>query len=313
MKILITGATGLVGRALSLELIQRGHSLHWLCRQVNKLSPGLQQKGQAFAWDGLSDQIPRESLRAIDAVIHLAGEPVASGLWTAAKKNKIYRSRVQSTHALSQALEREGTKVAVWLNASAIGYYGDRGAETLSESSASGEGFLAEVCRDWEQALWQTYPVSSRQIALRTGLVLARPELGGLLARLLPAYKLGLGARLGSGQQWMSWIHLQDLVKLYAWALENEAVRGALNAVSPFAVNQDEWHASLAQAVHRPAFLAAPEWALRAALGELSQILLASQKVSAEKALSLGFRFAYPGLPECLQNLSGKGEAEPKP
>lgn len=238
-------------------------------------------------------------LEACDRVVHLAGEPVAQR-WTPAAKQRIHDSRVDGTRRLVDALARQSRRPPVLLCASAVGYYGSCGDETLTELSLPGSDFLARVVVDWEDAARSAEPLGIRVVRLRFGMVLGH---GGALAKLLPPFRYGVGGRLGSGQQWMAWIHIQDAVNLILFALDFPAIRGPINATAPHPVTNDEFTSRLAMALHRPAILPVPGFALRIALGEMSEMLLASQRVLPSVAKSAGFSFQYPDLQAALDNL----------
>ncbi len=238
-------------------------------------------------------------LEACDRVVHLAGEPVAQR-WTPAAKQRIHDSRVDGTRRLVDALARQSRRPPVLLCASAVGYYGSCGDETLTELSPPGSDFLARVVIDWEDAARSAEPLGIRVVRLRFGMVLGH---GGALAKLLPPFRYGVGGRLGSGQQWMAWIHIQDAVNLILFALDFPAIRGPINATAPHPVTNDEFTSRLAMALHRPAILPVPGFALRIALGEMSEMLLASQRVLPSVAKSAGFSFQYPDLHAALENL----------
>ena len=290
MRILLTGGTGFIGRALGTELARRGHELVCLVRDPSRAS--LPYPAELVPWQG---EVP--ALRDIDAVIHLAGESIGGKRRSKAQKTKIIESRVATAKALGEGICRAaGHRPRAFISAAAIGYYGDRGDEVLNEESTPGEGFLAETCLAWEAAASEAGE-GLRVVCVRTGLVLGRE--GGALAAMLPLFKAGLGGRLGSGRQWMSWIHLDDLVQLYCFALENEAVSGPVNGVAPHPVTNAEFTKSLGTQLKVPAFLPAPAFALKLALGEMSALLLESQRVRS-RATELGFRFRYERVGEAL-------------
>ena len=254
--------------------------------------------------DADADQLA-EILGSCDGLVHLGGEPVAQR-WTPAAKKRIHDSRVEGTRRLVDALARLSRRPRVLVCASAVGYYGSRGDETLTELSPPGSDFLARVVMDWEDAAQSAEQLGIRVVRLRFGMVLGA---GGALAKLLPLFRWGLGGRLGSGQQWMAWIHLQDAVNLILFALDFSAIRGPINATAPHPVTNDEFTGRLAIALHRPAILPVPRFALRIALGEMSEMLLASQRVLPSVAKSAGFPFQYPDLHAALENLlNSQGE-----
>jgi uncharacterized protein (TIGR01777 family) len=235
-------------------------------------------------------------LRDAEAVIHLAGEPVAQR-WTAEAKRRIRESRIEGTRNLVQAMAKLPRAPQALICASAVGYYGSRGDETLTEQSAPGAGFLPEVCTAWESAAAGAEPLGIRVVSLRTGVVLARH--GGALARMLPPFRMGVGGRLGSGRQWMSWIHLEDLCEMYCFAAE-QPVRGALNGVAPQPVTNADFTRVLGSVLHRPAVFPVPPIALRLLFGEMSEVLLASQRILPKAAGEAGFRFRFSQLDAAL-------------
>jgi uncharacterized protein (TIGR01777 family) len=243
------------------------------------------------------------ALRGADAIVHLAGEGIAEARWTASRKRAIRDSRVDTSLALVRALGQLDASVRprVLVSASAIGWYGDRGDTPLHEQSAPGEGFLAEVCRDWEGAVFEAQALNVRTVAVRIGVVLGRD--GGALKPLLPLFRLGLGGRVGSGRQWFSWIHLRDLVGLLRHVVENPRAVGPVNGVAPEPVTNATFTAELGRVLHRPAVLPVPAMALRAVLGEMSSVLLASQRVEPTAARQLGYSFQYPTLRSALDDL----------
>ena len=242
---------------------------------------------------------PAESLREADAVIHLAGEPLAQR-WTAEAKRRIRESRVAGTRNLVEALAALPRRPEALICASAIGYYGSRGDEVLTESSAPGSGFLPEVCVAWEREAQAAEAFGMRVVRVRTGLVLDAG--GGALVRMLPPFRMGVGGRLGSGRQWMSWIHLEDLAALFQFAVESQ-VRGPLNAVAPNPVTNSDFTRELARALRRPAVFPVPGFALRLLFGEMADVLLASQRVAPGAAEAAGFRFRFPQLAPALEGL----------
>ncbi len=280
MNISITGASGFIGRHLVKSLAQAGHSPRALSRHAP----------------------PAESLREADAVIHLAGEPVAQR-WTAEAKRRIRESRVEGTRNLVAALAALPRRPEALICASAIGYYGSRGDEILTESSAPGSGFLPEVCVAWEREAQAAEAFGMRVVRVRTGLVLDAG--GGALVRMLPPFRMGLGGRLGSGRQWMSWIHLEDLAALFQFAVERQ-VRGPLNAVAPYPVTNSDFTRELARTLGRPAVFPVPGFALRLLFGEMADVLLTSQRVVPGAAEAAGFRFRFPQLAEALAGLLGR-------
>ena len=296
MKIAITGASGLIGRRLLKTLAKEGHALHALSRHAGtNLPPGV----RISAWDPEKGEPPEEALRGADAVIHLAGENVAQR-WTAEAKRRIRESRVAGTRNLVRAMAKLERKPGALVCASAVGYYGSRGDETLTEASAPGSGFLPEVCVAWEREAQAAEALGIRVARMRTGVAL--DPRGGAMKKLLPAFRMGVGGRLGDGRQWMPWIHLDDLAALFLFVLENR-VAGPVNAVAPRPVTNAGFTRELAGALHRPALLPVPKMALRLLLGEMSEVLLASQRVVPQAAEAAGFRFQFPELSGALGDL----------
>ena len=296
MNITISGASGFIGRHLLKSLAKAGHSLQVLSRHAGgNLPAGV----RISAWDPLQGPPPAESLRETDAIIHLAGEPVAQR-WTAEAKQRIRESRVTGTRNLVEALATLTRRPEALICASAIGYYGSRGDEILTESSAPGSGFLPELCVAWEREAQAAEAFGMRVVRVRIGLVLDAG--GGALPRMLPPFRMGVGGRLGSGRQWMSWIHLEDLAALFQFAVESQ-VRGPLNGVAPHAVTNSDFTRELARALGRPAVFPIPGFVLRLLFGEMADVLLASQRVTPGAAEAAGFRFRFPQLAPALAGL----------
>jgi len=296
MNITISGASGFIGRRLLKVLGSAGHSLHVLSRHAGANMPA---GVRLSVWDPMKGQPPRESLENADAVVHLAGEPVAQR-WTPEVKRRIRESRVEGTRRLVESLSALPRRPGVLVAASAVGYYGSRGDELLDESSPPGAGFLPEVCVAWEKEAQAAATLGMRVASIRIGLVL--DPRGGALARMLLPFRLGAGGRLGSGQQWMSWIHLADLVEQFRFSIENP-VAGVWNGVAPVAVTNREFSKELAQALHRPAFFPVPPLALKVLFGEMSTVLLESQRVAPRAAQAAGFRFRFSQLGPALADL----------
>jgi uncharacterized protein (TIGR01777 family) len=298
LNITITGASGFIGRRLTKLLSANGHTLHVLSRHAGAdLPPNV----RFSVWDVLTGAPPEASLRDAEVVIHLAGEPVAQR-WTAEAKRRIRESRVAGTRNLVETLGKLSHRPRALICASAIGYYGSRGDEILTEASAPGSGFLPEVCLAWEREAAGAEQLGMRVVRLRTGVVLARH--GGALARMLPPFRMGVGGRLGNGRQWMSWIHLDDLCEMFRFAAEEE-VRGVMNGVAPYPVINADFTRALAAALKRPAIFPVPSIALRLLFGEMAEVLLASQRVSPKGADEAGFRFRYPQLAAALADAVG--------
>ena len=279
------------------RLLARGDAVNYLGRQR---SAELDSRAAYHPWKNVKELPPLDSMPRLDAVVHLAGEPIAQR-WTQPAKKRIYTSRVEGTRQLVSAIGRLRHKPTVLVSASAIGYYGDRGDETLIERSAWGNGFLTGVCRDWEREALRAREFGLRVVTPRFATVLGRE--GGALPRMLTPFRYGLGGKFGDGRQWMSWIHMEDLLRLLLFAIENPAVSGAINASSPRPVTNAEFTSTLAAALHRPAILAVPKMALRLALGEMSTVLLGSLRVLPQRTEQMGFRFEQPKLARALAHL----------
>lgn len=299
MRTLVTGATGLIGR----NLVKALESPVVLSRNPENAKRAL-NVSETYAWEPEAGPPPAEALRGVDVVFHLAGDPVAEGRWTAGKKGRILSSRVLGTRNLVSRLESLEQKPRALISASAVGYYGARGDEVLDENSTAGNDFLAEVCKSWEAEATRAAGFGVRVVTPRIGVVLGPG--GGALAKMLAPFKLGLGGRLGSGRHWMSWIHVDDVVGLLLHAAQVKGISGALNAVAPAPVTNREFTRELASALHRPAIFPAPEFALRLALGEVTSVLLASQRVMPRVAEKTGYRFRHATLDRALRAALGQ-------
>jgi uncharacterized protein (TIGR01777 family) len=300
MNILITGATGFVGRRLCEMLHQAGHTVRALSRDSVAAKQRVPHLKEVFPWNPLQELPPLQAFEGCDAVINLAGESIA-GRWTTAKKQLIRDSRVLGTKNLVNALAQLSSRPKVLISASAIGYYGDRGEETLTEDAAPGSDFLAQVCRDWENEALKAESLGMRVVRLRIGLVLGRG--GGTLQALLPLFRVGLGGPLGSGRQWWSWIHRDDLCRLIVQILANENVSGPINATAPQPVRQKEFAQVLGRVLRRPAFLPTPAFALKIALGEFADGILASQRALPRRAQEMSYRFQFEELEGALREI----------
>ncbi len=290
MQITLTGATGFVGNGLVARFEAAGHKLHLLARKPHASIP-------TSIWDA-TKAAPAEAFANADAVIHLAGEPV-SQRWNAAVKERIRNSRTEGTRHIVDAIGRMSKKPSVLISASAVGYYGSRGDEVLTESSKPASDFLGDVCVGWEREALRAKTMGVRVVLPRISLVLGKE--GGALAKMLPPFKAGLGGTLGAGTQWMAWIHLDDLIGLMEFALKTPTLEGPVNAAAPNPVRNTEFTRQLAKAVHRPALFPVPEFALKLLFGEMARIVIASQRVIPQAAEKAGFTFEYPELPEALR------------
>ncbi len=291
MRTLISGSTGLIGTALTRNLESLGHQVTRLTRPGSSV-PGV-------AWDPQSGTIDHSGLDGFDAVVHLAGENILNRRWTPAQKARIRDSRVRGTTLLAQALADVDRKPAVMVCASAAGYYGDRGDELLTDDSPAGSGFLATATREWEESAGPAKSAGIRVVNMRIGIVLSAA--GGMLKRVLPIFRLGLGGRLGPGTQYMSWITRADLIDAFVWVLEHEQISDGLNVVSPNAVTNAEFTRTLARVLKRPAPFAVPSIALRITQGEVSEVILASVRMDSRRLRESGFRFRHSELDTALR------------
>jgi len=300
MKILVSGSHGLVGKALIRTLTSEGHEVIRLVRRGRSVgSPEIE-------WHPNQGLIDAEHLEGFDAVVHLAGESIASGRWTAEKKQKIRDSRVKGTELLSRSLARLSRPPATFVCASAIGYYGDRGDEVLTEQSTRGNGFLAEVCVEWENATASVAEKGIRIVNTRFGIILAAD--GGALAKMLPPFRMGIGGRIGSGKQWMSWIALDDVVGGIRFGLVTETVGGPVNFVAPGPVTNSEFTKTLGRILSRPTFFPIPAFGVRLAFGEMADaLLLSSQRVQPQQLLDSGYSFKFRQVEDALRHALQSG------
>lgn len=298
MKILVTGATGLVGSALAALLERRGDQVLRVTRTPSAGIPG------TVVWDPERGSLDAAALEGIDAAVHLAGENIAAGRWNAARKQRIRESRVRSTRFLVRALGGLARPPRCLVSASAVGYYGNRGAEILREDSLPGSGFLPEVCLAWEREAQAATATGIRTVLLRIGVVLSGR--GGMLARLIPLFRLGLGGRIGSGDQYMSWVTLEDLVEIVLHALGDESLSGPVNAVTPNPVRNAEFTKTLGRILRRPTFFAVPAPLARLALGKMADaLLLASARAEPAALERASFSFRWPRLEPALRRILG--------
>lgn len=296
MKILVSGSHGLVGTALLKRLSSEGHETYRLIR-------GEPEAGSHdISWDPFKGTIGVECLNSIDAVIHLAGENIASGRWTDAKKKAILESRVKGTRVLSEALARLAQPPSTLISASAIGYYGDRGEQLLTEDSVPGSDFLADVCKQWEAAAEPAVQKGIRVVFARFGIILDAND--GALSKMLPPFRMGAGGRVGDGKQWMSWIALDDVTNALSLVLQTDSLRGPINFVAPEPVTNAEFTKALGTALARPTVFPIPAFGVRLIFGEMADaLLLSSQKVDPQVLKSAGYQFAYPNIDSALKHV----------
>jgi uncharacterized protein len=296
MKVLVTGASGLVGTKLIPALKAEGQQVLRMVRTTPK------DKASEIFWSPQGGALGAGDLEGLNAVVHLAGENLAEGRWTEEKKRNIRESRVKGTRLISETLAKLKAKPDVLVSASAVGFYGDRGDEILDERSSSGDDFLAEVCREWELATEAAAQSGVRVVNLRFGVILS-PD-GGALAKMLTPFRLGVGGKIGSGDQYMSWIAIDDAVGAIMHALTNEALRGPVNVVAPEAVTNRDFTKALGHALSRPTIFPVPAFAARLAFGEMADAtLLSSQRVEPAVLKETGFRFQYPKLEDALRHV----------
>jgi uncharacterized protein len=299
LKILISGASGLVGKSLTSALKGQGHSVARMVR------PGGARATGDVAWDPRAATVDVAAMEGFDAVVHLSGANISEGRWTGARKAELRSSRVDTARVLVDALATLEEKPGVFVCASAVGFYGDRGEEILTESSANGADFLGLLVRDWEAEAVRAETSGPRVARMRFGVVLSSE--GGALPAMRNLFQFGLGGRLGSGRQWMSWIALEDAVEILSMAIADERISGALNVVAPNPVRNADFTRVIASVLRRPAFFAAPVFALRLALGEMADaLLLASERVVPERLVELDYRFRFAELEPALRSILGR-------
>jgi uncharacterized protein (TIGR01777 family) len=297
MRVLITGASGLIGSALADALLARGDEVIGLSRDPERARPK-NPTVHWHAWQATTERPPPEALEGVDGVVNLIGEEINQRLTDQAKV-RIRESRLAGTRNLLQGIEAAPSKPGVFIGQSAIGYYGDRGAKLLDEESQPGEGYTAEIPIDWERAEREAEGVVPRVVIIRTGLVLSKH--GGLLKQLLLPFKLGVGGPIAGGEQFMSWIHIDDEVGLLLWALDNDSVSGTINATAPNPVTNRDFSKALGRALHRPAVMRVPKFAVSALRGgELADAVAGGARVLPRRALDGGYEFRHPELDEAL-------------
>lgn len=301
MIILAAGASGFIGRAVVRELRSAGHEIIVLTRDSKRASGVIGKGVTLLDWDAKNVSAWGEQIKRIDAIVNLTGESIASKRWSAAQKEKITRSRTEATETLVHAVRLTSQRPRVLINASAVGYYGSVPEGDVNESMPSGTGFLADVCRRWEESALKAEAYGMRVVLLRIGVALGRD--GGALAKMLLPFKLFAGGSLGSGEQWFPWIHRDEIGKIMNYCLENDTIKGAVNACSPNPVRMREFAAALGNVLHRPAWAPVPALVLKTLLGELSEMLLTGQKAIPSKLLQNDYRFQFPVLSDALTSI----------
>jgi uncharacterized protein (TIGR01777 family) len=293
MKIVVAGGSGFLGEPLVKRLLARGHDVAVLTRNAAHVGAG-----RAVEWDARSQGAWSDEAASAEVVINLAGENVGDGRWTAKRKQRMVASRIDATHAIVEALRRDASRPRTMINASAVGFYGDRGDEVLDEHSSRGDGFLAELVEQWEAAAREAESIA-RLAVLRFGVVLDSD--GGALKKMALPFKLGVGGPIGNGEQWLSWVDREDVMKMVEWVIDRDVARGIYNVTSPQPVRNREFARALGRALHRPAFLPTPAFVLRLAFGQMGEeVLLAGQRVIPRRAEAEGFAFARPAIDGAL-------------
>jgi hypothetical protein len=297
--VLITGASGLIGKPLSRLLLENGYTVHQLSRNISKANKDV----KIFKWDVSRMTIDESCLDNVDAIINLAGEGIADKAWTNKRKIEIVKSRTDSLKLLYDLLKKKPEhNVKTFISSSAVGHYGDRKDEILNEKSEPGTDFMANTCLSWERSAVKIEALVPRLIIFRTGVVLSKE--GGALPQLAKPIKLGFGAVLGTGKQWVPWIHIEDTIRIFLYALENENINGVFNMAAPFPVTNAELTKACANQFKKPLWLPhVPEIALRIALGEMSRVVLNSTRISADKLIETGFKFKFSKIESALQHL----------
>lgn len=299
MRVLVTGATGFIGKRVVNYLLNSGDEVVVLTRNVAEARNKLGEKCHYYEWKETTGTLPpEEAFRGVEGIINLMGEGIAEKRWSEEQKKKIYDSRIMSTGNLIKRIEGLQERPQVFVSASAIGIYGDRGEEEISEESSPAHDFLAKVCIDWEAVANKAKELGLRVVLVRTGVVLG-PN-GGALKKMLPAFKFGAGGVIGDGHQYMSWIHVDDLAQMYVTCLKNPEVQGAVNGTAPHPVSNKEFTKTLGKTLHRPTIAAVPAFVLKLIFGEMSKVLLAGAKVIPRKIREKNFNFQYPTLDRAL-------------
>lgn len=299
-KVVVAGATGLIGTALVNALLARNDKIVVVSRSPHSKVP-VHPNLRSVVWDPENETRVVHEVDGADAVVNLAGEPIAGKRWSGRQKQRILTSRVSATHTIARSIQAARQRPSVLVNASAVGYYGPHGNEELTEESKAGQGYLAETCKAWEAHAIRIQDFGVRVVRLRTGIVL--DSKGGALKMMLPPFRMGFGGWLGDGNQWMSWIHLEDMVSMILFSLDQPKTTDAVNATAPQPVTNKAFSMVLAQTLKRPCFAPVPAFVLKLILGEMSELLLTGQRVVPRKSQELGFVFRHPDIRGALQAL----------
>lgn len=303
LNVLILGGTGFLGRHIAKELLSHGYQVFVATRNRRLAANGLEPKVQVIEWDNHSPLSSTAVCQEIDAVINLAGESIGKRRWSDSVKQEILDSRIRTTRSLVTAINNRTLQPKVLINASAVGYYGPHSDDIISENEGPGQDFLAEVCRNWENEAYRVHNDSTRVATVRIGVVLGKQ---GALERMVLPYRFYLGGPLGKGNQWLSWIHLDDLVRIIRFIMEHEEVAGPVNGTAPNPLRMKEFSKVLGEVLRRPSWLPVPDFLLRIALGQMADMLLHGQRALPEKILAAGFEFKFPDLRPALEDILGK-------
>ncbi len=301
MKVLVSGGTGFIGRALCRSLVRQGMSVTALSRNLLQAKALLDPSIKVVEWDGVGLGPWEHELDSATAIINLAGESIAANRWTQKRKQLIVDSRVKATRLLAQAISRHTNKPRLLINASGIGYYGTNQEIRFDERNGTGSDFFADLCVGWEAEALTAHSAGVRVVCLRIGMVLEKD--GGVLAKMVPPFRAFVGGPIAPGTQWVSWIHRADLIGLIEWALTNDQISGPVNAVAPETVTMKEFCETLGKILHRPSWLSVPVFALRLAFGELTSFMTTGQRVIPKVALDGGYQFRYPQLDSALRSI----------
>lgn len=302
MNVLVFGGTGFVGRNLTVELVKNGYEVYVVTRNPQKTASIFDDKVHVIEWDNVSPLSSALKRKQIDVVINLAGESIGNRRWTHSVKEEIRASRIGTTGAIATAIKEGTIQPRILINASAVGYYGPRKDEEITESEEVGQDFLAQVCRDWESEAFKVRNNFTRVVTLRLGVVLGSE---GALNRMALPYKFYIGGPLGKGNQWLSWIHIQDLTSMITFIIEHEELTGPINAVSPYPERMSDFSKILGKVLKSPSWLPVPEVLLKIALGQMAEMLLHGQRAVPKKILNANFKYRFPKLKDALENALG--------